>query len=134
MLQQNQGMEDIARRVRMALDTSDLTAFRELLDPDVKWGAPHDRNPSCRNREQVIAWYERGKSSGVEGRVSEIEILGECLLVSLTVRGTQAAEERGGSALRWQVQTVRNGLVIDIVGFDDRNDAIAYAETPLQSR
>jgi hypothetical protein len=134
MPNQNQSMEDMAKRVQIALDTSDLSAFRELLDPDVKWGAPHARNPTCKNRDQVIAWYQGGKMAGVEGRVSEIEVLGECLLVCLTVRGTEAAKERGGSALRWQVQTVRNGRVIDIVGFDDRNDAIAYAETPLHSR
>ena len=133
MPEQNQDMEAIARQIQVALDTSDLSAFRELLDPNVTWGAPNARNPTCKNRDQVIAWYEQGRASGVEGRVSEVEVLGECVLVSLVVAGTEAARERSGTSLRWQVQTIRNGRVTDIAGFDDRRDAVDYAETRSQS-
>jgi hypothetical protein len=31
--------------------------------------------------------------------------------------------------MRWEVNTVRDGRVIEIVGFDDHAEAIAYAET-----
>jgi SnoaL-like domain len=121
-------MEAIARRMQVALDTSDLAAFQELLDPAVTWGPPYAKNPGCKSRDEVLAWYRRSKSSGVEGRVSEVEVLGECVLLGLVVRGTEAARERGGAALRWQVNTVRNGRVVEIVGFDGHAEALAYAE------
>jgi hypothetical protein len=123
-----ESMEAIAKKIRTAMDTSDLAAFQELLDPHVTWGAPHASNPSCKSRDQVIAWYQRGKQSGVEGRVCDVEILGECVLIGLVVRGSEAAQDRGGAAMRWQVDTVRNGRVIEIVGFDDHFEAIEYAE------
>jgi ketosteroid isomerase-like protein len=126
MSEQREVMEAMAQQVRLALEAADLSAFSDLLDPDVHWGAPGARRPSCRNRDQVLAWYERGKESGTEAHVTEVVVLGDRLLVGLTVHGSQAASERGGAALRWQVLTVRGGRVIDIVGFDDRTDAVAH--------
>jgi hypothetical protein len=133
MPEQSQDIEAIASRIKAALDDSDLGAFQDLLDPDVTWGPPHAKHPGCKNRDQVLAWYQRGKASGVEGRVSGVEILGDCVLLELVVRGTEAAEERGGTAMRWQVNTVRGDRVIEIVGFDDHGEAIAYAETRTRS-
>ena len=69
----------------------------------------------------------------MEGRVSDVEVLGECVLLGLVVRGTEAAQQRGGAAMRWQVNTVREGRVIEIVGFDDHSEAISYAETKSRS-
>ena len=133
MPEQPEDMQEIARRIHLALDDSDLGAFGELLDPEVHWGAPGASNPTCKNRDQVVSWYLRAKASGVEGRVCEVEVEGPHVLVGLTVRGTQQAEQRGGAALRWQVYTVRDRRVIDIVGFDDHSDAIAFSQAPLRS-
>jgi ketosteroid isomerase-like protein len=127
MSEQPETMEGLARQVRIALDAADLSSFSELLDPDVTWGAPGARRPSCRNRDQVLAWYERGRQAGVRAQISDVSILDDRLLVSLTVRGAPAAEDRGGAALRWQVLTVRDGRIVDIVGFDDREDAVSHA-------
>jgi hypothetical protein len=38
-------MEQLAGQVHAALQTADLTGYRELLDPNVTWGAPDDMNP-----------------------------------------------------------------------------------------
>lgn len=133
MAGQPEEMQEIARRIHLALDTSDLNAFGELLDPEVHWGAPGASNPTCKNRDQVVGWYMRAKSSGVEARVCEVEVEGTHVLVGLGVRGSEAADERGGTALRWQVYTVCNRRITDIVGFDDHSDAIAFAHTSVQS-
>jgi ketosteroid isomerase-like protein len=124
------GLEDLAVRVRTALEAADLTMFRELLDPDVSWGAPGARRPSCSNRDQVLAWYEKGREAGVRARVTDVTVVSDQLLVSLIVGGTEAAQERGGAALRWQVLGVRDGRIVDIVGFDDRVDALAHIGLP----
>jgi hypothetical protein len=119
-------MDEIALLVRQALLAENLSAFRELLDADVTWGAPGARRPTCTNRNQVLAWYQRGREAGVQGSVHEIEVLDDRLLVSMTVRGTEAAQERGGAALRFQVLTIRNDRVVDISGFDEKAEAISY--------
>jgi hypothetical protein len=119
-------MDEFAVLIRSALASEDLSAFTELLDPAVTWGAPGARNPNCKTRDQVLAWYQRGRDAGVRGSVYDVEVLGDRLLVSMSVRGTENARERGGAALRFQVLTVRSGKVVDIVGFDDKEEALSY--------
>ena len=119
-------MGEIAVLVRNALAAEDLSDFAELLDPAVTWGAPGARNPNCKRRNQVLAWYQRGRDAAARGSVYDVEVLGDRLLVSMTVRGTDNAKERGGAGLRFQVLTVRSGKVVDIVGFDSKTDALSY--------
>ena len=121
-----QSMDEIAVLIRNALAAEDLSAFTELLDPAVTWGAPGARNPSCKTRNQVLAWYQRGRDAGVRGSVYDVEVLGDRLLVTMSVRGTENGRERGGAALRFQVLTVRSGKVVDMVGFDDKKEALSY--------
>jgi ketosteroid isomerase-like protein len=111
-----ESMEHLARDVRVALESAELVAFRDLLHTDVQWGPPGDTSPRCQNRAQVLAWYQRGKTSGAT--VSEITVLGDRLLVGLVVRGTKESRNRDGRALRWQLLSVRDGHVTEIVGFD----------------
>ena len=117
-------MEALAQQVRVALESADVAAFSHLLDPDVHWGAPDASSPSCRNRDQVLAWYERGRESGTRASVSEVVVFGDRILVGLTVRNTNEPHEHLATR-RWQVLTVRGGRVVDIVGFDDRDEAVA---------
>jgi ketosteroid isomerase-like protein len=119
--------EEVARQVRIALESADLSSFAELLDPDVHWGPPGDASPPCRNREQVIAWYGRGRAAGTRASVTEVELLGDQILVGLTVTGNETARERGDGAERWQLLTVRDGRVTDIVAFEQRIEAVAWA-------
>ena len=119
-------MDELAVQVRKALAAEDVSAFAELLDPNVTWGAPGARTPTCQNRNQVLSWYERAQKGGVRGSVFDIDVLGDRLLVSLRVQGTDGARERGGTTLRFQVLTVRDGRIVDIVGFDDKADALSY--------
>ena len=119
-------MEEVAALVRQAMVAEDLSAFTDLLDPEVTWGAPGARNPSCKNRNQVLGWYRRGRDAGIRGSVSDIEILGDRLLVTMSVTGTESAQERGGAALRFQVLTIRSSRIVDIVGFDDKAEALSY--------
>jgi len=113
----------ITDRVRAALESADLVAIGNLLDPNVTWGAPDDPQPSCTNRKQVLAWYQRGRDAGVRARVTELETHGDRILVGLRVAGTLAAEAQGGEADRWQVLTVREDRIVDIRAFDDRDEA-----------
>lgn len=119
---------EVARKVRSALDASDLDAFAELLDPDVYWGPPGDDRSGCHNRSEVIDWYGRARGRGMRGRVVEL-VAGEgAVLVGIAVRGTPAARDRGGQLLRWQVLKLRDGKVVEIRGYERRDEAAASAK------
>jgi hypothetical protein len=121
----------LAERVRFALESGDLDAIRDLLDPGARWGAPEGPGDAdCRNREQVIAWWARARAAGVRAVVTEVTVGAGALLVGLEVMGTPGAGEAGGVAGRWQVLTVRAGRIADIRGFDNRAAAAVRAGVP----
>jgi ketosteroid isomerase-like protein len=117
----------ITERIKVAFESADLTAIGDLLDPDVRWGTSDDPVPSCQNRGQVLAWYQRGRKAGVRARVTEIVAHGNKILVGLKVVGNLAAGEQGGEVDRWQVLTVADGRIVDIRGFDERSAAASRA-------
>ena len=125
MPEQPEGTARVAQQVRAALEAADLSAFGDLLDAEVQWGAPGAPFPVCRNREEVLSWYRHGRDAGVQARVTEVSVHGDRVLVGLRVTGGQAAGS--GGAERWQVLTVSGGRVAGIAGFGDRGDAVAYA-------
>ena len=118
--------DGLPARLRIAIETADLEAFSELLDPHVTWGPPRG-GAVCTNRDEVLTWYTRGRERRGRAEVAGITPIGNKLLVGLVVHGTDSAKERGGAALRWQVLTVRDGRIADIVGFDSKEDALANA-------
>ncbi len=121
----------LTERVRFALESGDLDAIRDLLDPGASWGAPEGPNDAaCRNRDQVIAWWASARAAGARAVVTEVTAGAGTLLVGLEVTGTPAAREAGGAAERWQVLTVRGDRIADIRGFDDRKAAAARAGVP----
>jgi hypothetical protein len=116
----------LAGRVRSALESGDLDAIRDLLDPGVRWGAPEGPGDAdCRNRDQVTAWWASARAV-----VTEVTAGPGTLLVGLDVAGTRAAREAGGTAQRWQVLTVSGSRITDIRGFGDRTEAAARAGVP----
>jgi hypothetical protein len=110
----------IAEMVRTALDRADLEQLRALLSPDVHWGAPDDPSPPCRNRSQVLRWFERGRAAGRRATVTEVEVHGNALLVGLRL---DTGEQR------WQVMRVGPDGVNDIRGYDDRSTAASKLST-----
>jgi hypothetical protein len=106
----------IADRVRVALDHADLEEFSGLLSPDVHWGAPGDANPPCQNRQQVLAWYQRGRDRGGRAKVDVVEVHANALLVGL---------HQLGGPRRWQVLRVGPDGVNDIRGYERREEAVA---------
>jgi RimJ/RimL family protein N-acetyltransferase/ketosteroid isomerase-like protein len=129
MAGQPEATQQLAGRVAAVLEAADLAAFRDLLDPAVRWGAPGDPAPPCQNRDQVLSWWRRARDSGARAHVAEALASGDRILVGLKVTGTAAAADDGEHD-RWQVLTVRDGRVADIVGFDDRAEAAAWAGIP----
>jgi ketosteroid isomerase-like protein len=119
--------DELLASIRAAWESSDLDAVTVLLAPDVTWGAPGDPKPTCQNREQVLAWYQRSFGRGVRGSVVDVCWVGEKVVVGLLVTGNEDAEAYGGQVERWQVLAIRDGLIADIRGYEDRGSAVAAA-------
>jgi SnoaL-like protein len=67
------GPAGLTERVRLALESSDLDAISDLLDPGARWGAPegpHDAD--CQNRDQVVAWWASARAAGARAVVTEV--------------------------------------------------------------
>jgi ketosteroid isomerase-like protein len=118
---------NIAERVRAALESGDLDAIGELLDPDVRWGPPDDPDGGCVNRDQVLDFWRLSRDAGARAAVTEVVEGADTLLVGLQVTGLAPTEDRGSETVRWQVLTLANGLVTDIRGFDNRESAATRA-------
>ncbi len=123
---------ELSERVRSALESGDLEAIRDLLDPGARWGAPegpHDAD--CQNRGQVVAWWASARAAGARAVVTEVTAGAGTLLVGLEVTGTPSAGQAGGAVRRWQVLTLRGDRIVDIRGFDDRAAAAGRAGVPV---
>lgn len=116
--------------LRAALVADDPGRFRARLRPDVRWGAPDDPSPACQNRDQVLAWYRHSHDAGVRAEVTGADVRGDKILVAVTVTGSRAGEGAAGATERWQVLTIRDGLIADIRAFEERGEAEAVASTP----
>jgi hypothetical protein len=123
-------VEVVADHIQSALGSADLASFADLLAPDVRWGAPDDPDQSCRNRDEVLAWYRRGRDAGVRAQVTETTVYDNNIVVGLMVTGRPAPEGADEETQRWQVLTVGNEGVVEICGFDNRDDAVARAARP----
>jgi ketosteroid isomerase-like protein len=122
-------MAQLAAKVRVALDSADPEAFGGLLDPNVTWGAPGDPSPSCRNRRQVLDWYQRGRADGRRAKVRDLTCHRDKIVVTMTVSSAGSPAVEAGVD-RWQVLTVTGGRISDIRGYDRRGDALAAAGLP----
>lgn len=118
-------MERVSRDVRLAYEQGDLNLFGALLAPDVTWGPPGDSS-TCRNKSQVLAWYQKGANAGSHAEVQEIEIVGDRLLVGLVVMGSPSGEHENERTSQWQILTVKDSRIVDIVGFELKSDAVAW--------
>jgi hypothetical protein len=127
-------VEALAERVRGALESADLSQFGELLDPNVRWGAPDDETPSCRSRSDVLAWYGRGRAAGRRARVVDLQVHGDKILVQLRVSVASARGVAARDADRWHVLTCARGRVVDIRGFETGEEAFARVAPRRQQR
>ncbi|HEY1827315.1 MAG TPA: nuclear transport factor 2 family protein [Acidimicrobiales bacterium] len=116
----------IAEPVRAAFEAADPVAIESLLSPDVTWGPPEQRRTrvTCKNRQQVMAWWTSGPNATSKADVTELTVAGDQLLVGLHVR-PDAASDFEGPFERWQILTVDDRGVADIRGYEDRPSAAA---------
>ena len=115
-------VDALAQRVKAVLESADLSGFADFLDPNVQWGAPDDPVPSCQNRDQVLRWYERGRAEGTRADVVSVEAHGDKILVQLRVCNLSDPTTEHE---RWQVMRCKADRIVDMRGFESRDEALA---------
>jgi ketosteroid isomerase-like protein len=121
------GIEQLAERFKAALESADLDSASHLFAPDVCWGPPEDPDSGCHNRDEVLAQFRVARELGLRAKVTEILAGTDCLLVGLSITSATGADERGDPMIRWQVLSLKDGVIADIRGYDEREPAASAA-------
>lgn len=120
-------IEMLAERVRAAMGTIDLAQMAQLLAPDARWGAPDQDVPSCRSAKEILSWYEIARENGVRANITEVDVIGEHIVVGLKIVATKDGASKSRNSTRWQVLSVDDGRIAEIRGYETRGDANAFA-------
>jgi uncharacterized protein len=127
--------DDIAGELERAFATRDLEALGNLLADDARWG-DDDASNKCRNRQQVVATFARLLDEGAEGGVDEIVVGPNGVLCKLHVDWPDAASRSGREGF-YHLYVVRDGKIVEIRRYDDRESAAAAlgeSATSLQTQ
>ncbi len=105
--------------VREAIEQGDLTAFEEVLAPDIVWVGLWP-GEVCRNREQVVQMLQTAQENGLVARPEIVRDEGDRFVVDphLHIDG------------RHQVFVLREGVVSEVRAYPDRAAALAAMEPP----
>lgn len=113
---------ELVREAHAAIARGDYDAVAPLLDPAVCW---HAGNPQegCRSREQALAWIRRAGSSGRPlPEIVRVVEAGEHVVVVLQRHPSAAEPDPPRTA---NLTTLRRGLVVEMVHYDDAESALA---------
>ena len=105
--------------VREAVAQGDLTAFEEVLAPDIVWVGLWP-GQLCRNRAEVLEMLSQAQASGLQATPEIVRDDGERFVVDphLSIDG------------RCQVFVLRDDVVCEVRAYPDRDAALAAMEVP----
>lgn len=109
------------REVHAAIAHGDYGAVAAALDPAVRW---HAGNPQegCAGREQALVWIRRAGDSGRPlPEIVRVVEAGEHVVVVLQRRPSAAEPDPPRTA---NLTTLRDGLVVEMVHYDDAESAL----------
>ena len=101
--------------VREAIDHGDLTAFEEVLAPDIVWLGRYP-GEICRNREEVLAMLREAQEHGIQASPEIVLEREDVLVVDPHLDG------------RHQVLVLRDGIISEVRAYLSRDAAIAAVE------
>jgi ketosteroid isomerase-like protein len=118
---------ELVRRGYDAFNRGDFDAVTDLLDPDVVWQRVAEIEQPIRGAESVRAFLEPQVFSHQRNEIHAIEVVGECVLVDATFHGRGAASGIEANQRRFHLWRLRDGRVIELRFFLDRDEALAAA-------
>jgi hypothetical protein len=100
---------------REAIEHGDLTAFEEVLAPDIVWLGRYP-GEICRNRDEVLAMLREAQARGIQASPEVVLEHEDLLVVDPHLDG------------RHQVLVLREGVISEVRAYLSREAAIAAAE------
>jgi hypothetical protein len=82
----------------------------------------------------VLAWYGQAHAAGMRAEVTEAIALEHAVVLGLTLSGPALGPNGKRPGLVFQVLRLAEGLVVDIRGFQRREQALAHADKPVPKR
>jgi ketosteroid isomerase-like protein len=117
----------LARRGFEAVARGDFDAVREILDADVQWhGSEGSGEQSCHNRDEALHFIRAAVERGALGQLADVIDAGDQVIV--VMRPSDTAEP-GGSELRANLTTFRDGKVVQMVAYETPEAALAATRT-----
>jgi ketosteroid isomerase-like protein len=112
---------EIARRGYAAIARGDIDAVRDFLDPRVKWHGGDESAPgACHGSDEVVRFVQRALRRRPIGELVDVIDAGDRVVVVLRPPG-------GGSELRANATTFRDGKVVEMVAYESPEAALAAA-------
>lgn len=120
----SQANVEIARRGFAAIAAGDLETVADLMAPDVRWHAGDpDSEWACRSREQALAYMRSRQTPQRAGELLDVVDAGDRVVVVLQ---PPPDEEGVTPPPRANVTTIRDGQVVEMIGFESPQDALAH--------
>lgn len=115
---------ELVRRGYAAIVAGDLEAVGELMAPDIKWHAGDpDSRYACHNRREALAFMRSRQTRWQAVRLLDVIDAGDRVVVVI-----QPPDEDGMTPPpRANVTTVRDGQIVEMIGFESPDAALAYA-------
>jgi SnoaL-like protein len=105
--------------IREAIEQGDLTAFEEVLAPDIVWVGLWP-GQLCRNRAEVLEMLKTAQAGGIDARPEIVRDEGDRFVVDPHLPIDE----------RHQVFVLADGVVSEVRAYPDRASALAAMETP----
>lgn len=115
---------ELARRGWEAALRGDLDAISGFLDPQVKWHGGDPTGPgACRNRDEALQFMRQARAHRPLPELVDVRDAGDQVVVILR----RLAGENGEPALVANLTSFRDGKVVEMVHYEDPDDALAAA-------
>ncbi|KAA2253923.1 hypothetical protein F0L68_32170 [Solihabitans fulvus] len=111
-----------AASLAAAVESGDPELLGPLLHENVRWGGEEDTADTCHSRGDVLRWYGTARANGLRVWVDETETRSGAVVCKVRIVAG------GQEALRYQVFRVVDGLVVEIRGYPELADALAWAD------
>ena len=105
--------------IRDAIEQGDLTAFEEVIAPDIVWVGLWP-GQLCRNRSEVLEMLKAARAGGIEARPEIVRDEGDRFVVDPHLPIDE----------RHQVFVLDDGVVTEVRAYPDRAAALAAMEPP----
>jgi hypothetical protein len=122
----SEALEGTAEKLRAAVEDEDEGLLASLLDPAVRWGEEEETPETCHTREEVLAHYGQLGAAGVRARVQQAITFQHAVVLGLALTRPDSGPASEGPAFVYQVFRFAGDKVIDIRGFPEREDALAW--------